>query len=176
MVLHQINLAYVPAEDRVLMRINTDDRSELGFWLTRRVFIELNSALSRAQSQMAGSIHSDVGDTSKLQAMQQFEQATLAAAGNFSSDFTPEAASYPLGKTPVLVTKVGIKVEAGLISGAFELATDQTITINFDLKLAAGFSKLLGDLVKSCQWDIPGTPVSLASIPFFALDKSNTVH
>ena len=176
MNLNQINLGYLPAEDRVLMRINTSERAELRFWLTRRVFIQLSQTMQLAQRQLGSSIHSDLGNAPQLQVVQQFEQAALAAEADLKSDYVAEAASFPLGETPTLVTNVIIKTEGALISGSFELATNQTITINFDPKLAAGFSKLLTDLIKVCDWNIPRQSIAMPAVPLFNLAESKTVH
>ena len=41
----QIQMRYVPLEDRVLLRLNTSDQDEFRFWLTRRFVVMLISAL-----------------------------------------------------------------------------------------------------------------------------------
>ena len=34
--LHQVHVEFAPAEDRILLKLNTMDREELRFWLTRK--------------------------------------------------------------------------------------------------------------------------------------------
>ncbi len=176
MNISQINLAYMPVEDRIMMRINTNDRAEIRFWLTRRVYIQLSSTLSQAQSQLSTAVHADAVNAAQLQAVQHFEQAALAAQADLTTSFAAEAASYPLGEAPVLVTKASIKKESGRIAGVFELSTNQTLTINFDSKLAAGFYKLLGEVIKTTDWSVPKPTVQQSALSFFPLAENKTLH
>ena len=176
MVVNQINFTYIPAEDRLLLRINTHDRAEIRFWLTRSIVIQLLSSLSHAEGQMVEPVRWNTRNSSQRQIMQQFEQAALAAEPDFKSQFVPEAASYPLGDMPVLVTKIGIRTEFDHTVSVFELATNQTLTINFDSQLAAGFYKLLCDIVMATDWNLPRPLISMTAISFFNVAESQTVH
>jgi len=43
--LHQIQISYVPTEDRLVLRLNTRARHEFRFWMTRRYVIILWKAI-----------------------------------------------------------------------------------------------------------------------------------
>ena len=46
MGIKQLNGGYVPAEDRILLRVSTDEGQEFRFWLTRPVTARLLAATS----------------------------------------------------------------------------------------------------------------------------------
>jgi len=174
--LKQINLSYATDEDRILMRINTDDRSEFRFWLTRRIITQIRAGLEQVQHQVAVSIHTDISDKSQLKAVQQFEQATLAEQSDFSSGFAIDATSYPLGEAPLLIVSATMKASGDHTIGTFHFAADQQIAIDFDPKLAAGFVGLLNDILKSCDWNLTAVAALPPAPTFFDFPDKKTLH
>ena len=168
LIVNQINAAYIPVEDRLLLRINTQDRAEIRFWLTRSIVLQLLLNLSQEESLIAGPACWNLDGS--------FSQAVSSQQSDFTTQYISEAASYPLGDVPLLVTKIVVKCEAEQTVYAFELATNQTITINFDSTLAGNFHKLLCDVVKTGGWNPPKELFSLTATPFFNVAESKTVH
>jgi len=172
--IRQINVTYIPLEDRILLRINTDDNAELRFWLTRAVVIQLLSGLTKTECLMAGP--KIVNNPQVAQAIRLFEQETAAAKVDFTANFSANAVLYPLGEVPQLVTTLRIMNATDHAATIFELANNQTITINFDPQMLGSFYKLLCDIVKISSWNLPQQQLSVAAFPRFWLAESQTIH
>ena len=72
MRLHQIRIDYHQEQDRLLLRISTDDSSELRFWLTRRfvkglwpVLMKMAEAVGEARVQHDPTIRKAAPDKPK---------------------------------------------------------------------------------------------------------------
>lgn len=174
MKIRQINVTYIPLEDRILLRINTDDNAELRFWLTRAVVIQLLTGLTRTECLMNDP--KIVNNPQVAEAIRLFEQETTAAKVEFTANFSASAVSYPMGEVPQLVTKLSIRNETDHAATVFELANNQTITINFDPQMLSSFYKLLCDIVKISGWNLPQQQLSVAAFSRFWLAESQTIH
>ena len=53
MRIHQLNLKYVPEQDRLLLRINTKTGEELRLWLSRRLTLGVLPLLRKLTSEQA---------------------------------------------------------------------------------------------------------------------------
>lgn len=166
--LHQIQIRYVPQEDRILLRIKTTDRSEFRFWLTRRyvkllwpVMVKMLEADQRVQLQTNAEARS---------AVLSFQHEKAITEGDFSTKFNDDAASLPLGELPVVLAKIQLK-RTGEGSNVLCLHPESGSGIDLAMKetLLHSFSKLLKDAVKVSEWDIqlnlPADPGHDAPVP-----------
>ncbi len=90
----QLQLTYVPDEDRILFRVNTDTNEEFRFWITRRFSMLLIQALM-AHRAADPDVSTQSSDAAK-QAVQSFKRDEAISQGNFQEDFQPSE-SFPLG-------------------------------------------------------------------------------
>jgi hypothetical protein len=55
MNIHQLSVSYDERQDRLLLRLNTQDRQEFRFWLTRRMALRLFPAIEQSVQRMEAS-------------------------------------------------------------------------------------------------------------------------
>lgn len=168
MTIKQFNGSYLPNEDRILFRFNTQEQSEYRFWFTRRVTLFLLAATSHLLTKKLEQAHSP--DAAK--ALNEFEkQAVLDAAKNTTSAVQnyESGSNFPIGSEPLLVmdvtcslTKNGEKLAN--LSEAAEGEIDESLSIDFvlpgganlNLKLAGNTLQamcvLLDQLRQQAQW------------------------
>lgn len=110
--LHQIQLSYVPEEDRLLLRVSTREHQELRFWLTRRLVARLWPLLV---DQLAA--RADAGahaDPEARRSLLEFRHEAAVQQADFSAPYRDAPRETPLGAVPLLVTKARLRPgEAG---------------------------------------------------------------
>ncbi len=92
MNIHQLNVSYLPAEDRLLLRVSTRQGAEFAVWLTRKVTLGLWQALQAcAQNHAARSYvgKSDVADPLLRKELAEFTSAKHLQAADFSTPYAP---------------------------------------------------------------------------------------
>lgn len=158
--LQKVHVEYEPAEDRILLKFNTMDRQELRLWLTRKFVKSFWDALQRLLETMgrAGAL----SDPDLRKAMVGLDQERAAPTERFAKKFADEAASFPLGKQPVLVTGFSFKPAkrraggAGAVQGriAFETASGHEVGLPADATLLHSLSKMLIGINERTGWDL----------------------
>lgn len=97
----QIQAHYLPVEDRIMLKIHTDEKQVFHAWLTRRY---LKLLLPVLQGQ-----HPQTGDTllkNKISSATN-QNEVLMPAGDFEQAYQPpEDANFPLGDTPILLSQM----------------------------------------------------------------------
>jgi len=110
--LMQINITFVPIEDRLLWRMTSGKPgavAEYRIWLTRRCVRMLWKIL---EEMAEGSINADYSHVSEnVEAIKQFQQAAVLSQADFNTPYRSEEAQMPLGTQPLLVS--GFKTERG---------------------------------------------------------------
>lgn len=100
----QIQAAYNALEDRILLKIKTHNDQLYAAWITRRYMALLIPALQGQHPQSGEPLFG--GRKLKMAA----ESQNAPSAGDFESDFNaPENPHYPLGETPILLTRITFK-------------------------------------------------------------------
>ena len=83
--LHQFQMAFVAEQDRMLLRISTQDKAELRLWMTRRVVRLLWGALLKMIE--AASEKDTPIEPHKREAILQFEHQCAVAQADFKTPF-----------------------------------------------------------------------------------------
>lgn len=104
MQIHQLTVKYDAEEDRLLLRINTLDRRELRFWLTRRFTGLLMPVLDKMLAQSPERL--GPAPARATPALVDFERERVLASADFETRFEEAAASFPLGETPLLLARI----------------------------------------------------------------------
>ncbi len=110
--LHQMQITFVPEEDRLLFRVSVAGapRAEFRLWLTRRyvqlVWRAILELLRKVDAPPGGG-----GGAPSSMAMAIEHQAAVSQA-DFTSSYE-ESEVFPLGEEPLLAVKVGIKSGPG---------------------------------------------------------------
>lgn len=98
----QIQAHYLPVEDRILLKIHTDEKQAFHAWLTRRYLKLLLPALQGQHPQTGETIFnadSSLNSVEQASNSPQFDQPYNA----------PEGAEFPLGEAPILLSKMTFK-------------------------------------------------------------------
>jgi hypothetical protein len=147
MGIKQLNGSYVPAEDRILLRVSSDAGEEFRFWLTRPV----TSHLLAANRTLAARAVARKFPPQVAQTVSEFAQQAVAQQTKLDDKFEP-GASFPLGEAPVLVVKFtltpvehGVSLDLGLASGA-------NVNLRFAEQLAQQVGVLLDRLQTNANW------------------------
>ena len=147
----QLQMRYVPEEDRILLRVNTDSEQGFRFWLTRRFSGLLMQALD-AHRASDPDIASQVTEEGR-QAVEEIKQQAADSKGNFSQDFKPSA-DFPLGESPVLAHKLTYRVEEGNLKLAIEPRSGQGIRLVLNPQLNFNVTRLLRSASDTAAWGL----------------------
>lgn len=151
--LHQIQIRYVPQEDRILLRIKTADRLEFRFWLTRRyvkllwpMMLKMLSNDHRVRLQ---------ADAEARSAVLAFQHEKAIRQSDFSTEFREDAETLPLGKSPVLLAKIQLKQQkSGDNVLCMHPQSGKGVELAMDETLLHSFTKLLAEAVSTSDWDV----------------------
>jgi len=144
--LHQLNMNYVPAEDRLMLRMNTQAGDEYRVWLTRR-FASLLVELLNKEIDKHGGIPTlaSTRETKKL-----FKQGAMEKPYE-----EEEIVNYPLGEAGFLASKINYKsTEEGVL--ALEILPEKGKGINLNLNkiLLFMFYNLLAQGCSQSGWKL----------------------
>jgi hypothetical protein len=164
MRLHQLKLDYIPEQDRLLLRVSTDDQLEVRLWLTRRalrLLWPLLVQMVRASPEVALQSNPEARDA--LVGMQH-ERALSQA--NFAEPFEEAPREMPLGAEPILVTRIRTdKGDGGNQVLALLPQQGQGIRLTLDNTLLHSLCKLLQTAVAKSDWDMALELPALRTLP-----------
>jgi hypothetical protein len=151
--LKQLNLKYQPGEDRACLRISTGEQAEYRFWLTRRfvrilwpVLIQLLEADDRVQSQPR---------TDARQTVLSFQHEQALQGADFVTGYQEDAATFPLGSEPVLLTSIRAKRnEGGTPVLGLSGEGDRGVELALSDQLLHSLCKLLADTAEKAEWKL----------------------
>lgn len=137
MAIKQLNASYLLSEDRILLRLNTQDQVEYRLWLTRRVTLFILAASTHLLTKKLEQAHSP--DTAK--AVNEFQKNAIletSKTANAGAQNYEAGTQFPIGFDPLLVmdascslTKNGEKLSAQ--NAATEVDFDDALSLDFIL-------------------------------------------
>jgi hypothetical protein len=145
--LQQINISYVPNEDRLLLKARTSGEDELRIWLTRRYTSLLINVLAQ-QMDKAGGIMELASNKTTLE---QFK------GGAFAQDYQPQTRqNFPLGENGVL----GYRINAGKNADSrvnLQLLPEagEGLNLVLDKSMLFMFYNLLEQALVHAEWNLP---------------------
>lgn len=167
--LKQIQIAYSPVEDRLLLRINTADREEFRFWITRRYLKVLWQAIGAILAQNP-QVRTQAGTAAK-QTVLSFQHEKAISEADFSRRFEEGAQALPLGTAPVLLTRVQTRrtPEGNNVVGMHPEAA-QGVELVVNEGVLHGLSRLIADAAGKADWDLgvlkrPERVETIADVP-----------
>lgn len=145
--LHQMNISYIPKEDRLLLRISTTQGDEFRIWLTRRYTGLLFNVLNKHMERSGGVPTVAASD----------ETRKLFQAGAMEKRYEEGEKKYPLGEPGILAFGIntGETSEGNLQLEMFP-EKGQGITINLNDSLMYMFSNLLNQGIDQAGWKLAG--------------------
>lgn len=151
--INQIQIRYAPVEDRIVLRLNTEDSSEFRFWITRRYAKILSASLMKLLSS------SEAIQEHKEQVVQEavmsFQHEEAISKADFAKTFQAQPKSMPLGNIPVLLSKLTVKqTDDGNPMLCMYPEQGQGIDLALQLQLLHSISKLFADALKASEWGL----------------------
>lgn len=153
--IHQLNVTYVTAEDRILLRLNTTLKEEFRIWLTRRIVRKLASELGGAERRLLGLENPEEGFVAPgARAIQEFRREASTANVDFGERFEEGSADFPFGDAPVLATGSEVRLQEGSATIALALANKRSLNFVLDVRGLHGTLAMLQKAVAHSDWDL----------------------
>jgi hypothetical protein len=153
MKLHQLRLDYSTEQDRLLLRISTDDGKEVLLWLTRRC-VSLLWPLLVDMAQSSPSIVLQSNPEARA-ALLGFEHERALRGADFTRPYDEAARERPFGADPLLVTRMesGKDAEGNHIL-ALVPVSGQRVNVTLDDRLLHSICRLLQKVVEDTDWGL----------------------
>lgn len=157
MNIHQLQISFDAAEDRLRMRLSTTTGDEFRLVLTRRFIRLLWPELTKTFETSAAV---KVPQALARREVVAFEREKALAETDFKTPFrepVPAAPrSFPLGEVPFVAARAQVKLER---PGAYRLTLDpQTgrgIELGLDDRLMHSLCRLIESAVRNADWNLP---------------------
>ena len=153
MQLEQITIEFVAEQDRLLMRLAGDGRSEVLLWLTRRCVKLLWPQLVKLAESSPGIALQPAAEA--RQALLDMERERALANADFSKPYDEAGRARPLGSQPLLIARMnsGRNEQGRHVLGLLP-REGQGVNLAMDDTLLHGVCKLLQDAVDKTDWDM----------------------
>ena len=156
--LKQMQIVFVPVEDRLMFRVNTSNRQEFRFWMTRRyVGILWKAVLDMLRKRHVADKPPEVAEKeAPLEAaMLSMEHDKAVEKADFKTEYQ-ESSYLPLGEAPTLLAKVAVKAppdqEVPLLCIHPEIG--EGIEIALSDQILHSMCRLLSDCAKQADWEL----------------------
>jgi hypothetical protein len=164
MNIHQLSVHHDERQDRLMLRLNTQDSQEFRFWLTRRmaqrflpILTQTAERLEAAQPGVAAT------DPVSRQILSDLRREDFLKKADFATPFENSATHLPLGPHPMLVTDAHLdfQVQGGL-DLTLEDKTDpqhpQACLMHLQVSLVHGLVHLMAQAAEKAQWGLGAGP------------------
>lgn len=176
---HQIQFQYLPIEDRILLKINTTQKEEYIFLLTRRFvsifYPVLDNLLHHSQTVASHANKVVRKELIEIQKQKIFQKVDTKTPYKSQSKNQGVAFTHPLGSNPILLAKISNYVDQGF----HKLKLEPEKGAGADFTIEQNFIHLLrGLLVKSLAKTDWGLSFQKNTSPRLASKavKKKTVH
>ncbi len=149
-----MNIEYQPAEDRLVLKINTTDKQEFRLWMTRRFTKQFWDSIIKIVEQ-APDIKKHA-DPEVKKAVMAFQQANKVKPEQFDKPYEAAAARFPLGEDPVLLTGFAYapKGPNGAPRMAFQTGRGLEVALPVNDQIIFSIAKLLAQVGRQTGWDL----------------------
>ena len=143
--LHQMNISYIPKEDRLLLRISTLQGDEFRVWLTRRYTGLLFKILNKQMEKSGGVPTVAASD----------ETRKLFKAGAMEQKYTGDSSNFPLGETGFLAFRINTgESPDGILHLEISPEQGQGITLHLTNPLLYMFTNILNQGIDKAGWQL----------------------
>ena len=155
--LQQIQVKFSAAEDRLLLRVSSDDDLEYLFWITRR-FVNLIWPTILKSLATTPSIKMQTSPQAKKEVL-AFEHQKAVSNSDFKTQYKETAKTLPLGEQPILLAKLQVRRKAdGLMVMALAPENGVGIDLALNVGLLHSLAELISNSVRIAEWDLQ-TPI-----------------
>jgi hypothetical protein len=150
--LDQIQITFVPNEDRMLLRLSTQSSEEFRFWLTRRLIKGLRPLITQSLAAQPR-IQTQATAEAKRELL-KFEHEQVMQAADFKTPYRASEKQLPLGEHPILISRIQVTRQPGSIGLSLAPATGQGINLALTPPLLHSFVALLDHALAAAEWDL----------------------
>ncbi|MEA1889884.1 MAG: hypothetical protein U9N50_08920 [Pseudomonadota bacterium] len=162
--INQIQIRYTPVEDRIVLRLNTEDSSEFRFWITRRFAKILSASLMNLLSSSEEIQEYQEEEVQK--AVISFQHQEALAQADFARTFQAQPDNLPLGDEPVLLSKLTVRKTAdGNPLLCLYPEEGKGIDLALQQQLLHSISKLFADALQESDWGIDFSLIENNAVP-----------
>jgi hypothetical protein len=161
MNIHQLSVLFDERQDRLLMRVNTQEGEEVRLWLTRRIALKLVAPLQLTVAKMESRNAAIAAADAQTQALLvDLKQEDFLQKADLKTPFSTQSTTLPLGPEPLLVTEITLKVQgqAGahivFMDAGDERSNSRSCTLDMQAQLVHGLLHLLKNAIESAQWTL----------------------
>lgn len=151
----QMQMLYNAEEDRILFRVNTTDRQQFRFWVTRRYAILLLKVLR--EHQESDPDISTQGTPQAREAVKSFKQEKAIESANFKEEFVEEANDFPLGREIPVAFRLTYNMKGNSLNVGIQPKEGQGINIAINQEINTSLSELLLSAARKGEWGLDHT-------------------
>ena len=160
--INQMQMLYSPEEDRILFRLNSTDKKEYRFWITRRYAMLLIKIL-RDHMDADPDISMQDSPDAKL-AIKQFKQENAMQSANFEKKFNEEPNEFPMGDEIPVAFKISYNIKDDSLHLSLQPKSGQGMNMVLDRKINSSLMQLLMSAIKKANWGIAvGTEIDFGN-------------
>ena len=154
-----------------MLRLNTQDRQEFRFWLTRRMTQRFIPAIDQSAARLeAAQPGVTATDTISQQILTELKRDAFLQKADFATPFDTQASLRPLGEEPMLITDAHLSIQSrGALAISFEDKSDpeqiKTCQLQLQVSLVHGMVHLMQQAAEKAQWGLSGTNIGVADRP-----------
>jgi hypothetical protein len=159
MNIHQLSVLFDERQDRLLMRVNTQDAQEVRLWLTRRIALKLVAPLELTITKLESRNASVALASPQAQSMLvELKQDDFLKKADFETPFATQNTSLPMGPEPLIVTEITLNIQgdkgAQMVfqDGGDDSTAARACSLQMQPPLVHGLLHLLQNAVTNAQW------------------------
>jgi hypothetical protein len=158
MNIHQLSVNHDERQDRLLLRLNTQDLQEFRFWLTRRMALRLMPAIEQSAARLEAAQPGIAAiDAPSQQMLSELKRDAFLKKADFATPFENRASQLPLGAEPMLITDAHLTIKpGGALDISFEDKSDpaqaRACQLHLQVSLVHGMLHLIQQAIKKAEW------------------------
>lgn len=158
MNIHQLSVNHDERQDRLLLRLNTQDQQEFRFWLTRRMTLRLMPAIEQSAVRLeAAQPGVAATDAPSQHLLTELRRDAFLKKADFATPFENRATQWPLGAEPLLITDAHLTIQPnGALEIAFEDKSDpakaRSCHLHLQVSLVHGMVHLIQQSIQKAEW------------------------
>jgi hypothetical protein len=176
MHIHQLSVSHDDRQDRLLLRLNTQDSQEFRFWLTRRMVARLLPAIGQSLVQLEATQPGiAAADANSQRILTEIKREAFLQNADFTTPYTSKPGPSPLGTEPLLVTDVQLRRQPnGSLQVIFQEKTGdsvQSCRLNLQASLVHGLIHLVHQTISKADWGLSDAIKLESSTPELLTDN-----
>jgi hypothetical protein len=165
MQIHQLSISHDEVQDRLLVRLNTQDAQEYRFWLTRRMALRLLPVLKQSVLRLeAAQPGVAASDSRAQQILADIQRDAFLQTADFATPYAAQAQGLPLGAEPLLVTDVQMSLQTnGSLEVVFQQKLGESVQschLYLQAPLVHGLIHLAQETMVKAEWDMATKPTA----------------